>query len=58
MKKIYRNRLPKDTEAWRNNCINCKFFDDCQSSKSAEDCTAFLEKEMKEQIKRLLKAGN
>ena len=43
--------IPKK-ENWRDNCHHCPHFDQCQSSKSAEECKAFLDKEV---TKNLLK---
>lgn len=39
-------------ENWRDNCRHCPHFDQCRSSKSAEECKAFLDKEV---TKNLLK---
>lgn len=44
--------IPKK-ENWRDNCHHCPYFDQCQSSKSAEECKAFLDKEM---MKNMIKA--
>lgn len=43
----------KNNENWRDNCHHCPYFDQCQSSKSAEECKAFLDKEM---MKNMIKA--
>lgn len=43
---------------WRDNCINCPFFDDCKSTKSEEECSKFLNKEMYKKLKNLNKNEN
>lgn len=45
--------IPKK-ENWRDNCHYCPHFDQCRSSKSAEECKAFLDKEI---TKSLLKTS-
>lgn len=41
-------------ENWKDNCRFCLFFDKCQATKTAEECTKFLDNEMKKQIAKLL----
>lgn len=46
--------IPKK-ENWRDNCHHCPHFDQCQSSKSAEECKAFLDKEVTKSLLKFAK---
>lgn len=43
-----------EKENWRDNCHHCPFFDKCKSTKTAEECKAFLDEEMRKNMLRYI----
>lgn len=39
---------------WRDNCRHCPFFEDCKSTKSEEECSNFLNRQMIKSFKKCL----
>lgn len=46
--------MSANNKNWRDNCRHCPFFEDCKSSKSEEECSEFLNKEMIKSFKKYL----